>query len=144
MILKFKKLREDAIIPQRQSEGASGFDVCYCGDGEVFIYPQFWKLLKTGIACEIPAGYELQVRSRSGLAYKNGIFVLNSPGTIDADYRGEIGVILFNTTTRHFAVKPGDRIAQLVPIQLPTVTVKVVTEISDTERGDGGFGSTGV
>lgn len=144
MILKFKKLRDDAIIPKRQSEGASGFDVCYCGDKKEIVYSKFWKLLKTGIACEIQPGFELQVRSRSGLASKDGIFVLNSPGTIDCDYRGEIEVLLFNSSNYNFHVKPGDRIAQLVPMQLPTVLVNVVDKLEDTQRGDAGFGSTGV
>lgn len=145
MKLKFKKLHDKAIIPKRQTEGASGFDLHYCPqDGkEIILQSGQVSLIPTGISAEIPVGYELQVRSRSGLAYKNHVYVLNAPGTVDADYRGEIGVILHNFSVYNFHIQPGDRIAQLVPVQLPTVLVEVVDELSDTERGAGGFGSTG-
>lgn len=157
MKIKFKKLRENAVIPKRATEGASGFDLYYSPDKNendklpaemrderLTIFAGCTKIVETGIAVEVPVGYELQVRSRSGLAAKNGVFVLNGIGTIDADYRGEIKVILHNAGKYNFHIKVGDRIAQLVPMQLPTVIVEVVKELSETERGDGGFGSTGV
>ena len=100
-------------------------------------------LVKTGLFIEIPVGYEGQVRSRSGLALKNGISVLNSPGTIDADYRGEIGVILINLSKEDFEVNPGDRIAQLVFSNVEQANWIVSDSLNTTERGDGGFGSTG-
>ena len=156
MKVKFKKLRENAIIPKRATEGSSGFDLCYAPDNAEGFLPTEMRgdrltiycggsvVVGTGIAAEIPVGYELQVRSRSGLAAKNGVFVLNSPGTVDSDYRGEIKVILHNAGPHHFHIDPGDRIAQLVPAQLPTVVVEVVDELTETQRGAGGFGSTGV
>ena len=101
-------------------------------------------LVKTGIFLEIPVGYEAQVRPRSGLAFKNGVTVLNSPGTIDADYRGEVGVILINLSNEHFLINNGERIAQLVFAKVEQAQWKEVEILSDTARGEGGFGSTGV
>jgi dUTP pyrophosphatase len=146
MIIKFKKLHPSVVLPVKQTEGSSGFDLqCFYdeGDGLLCIEPRKHLLVKTGLAVEIPAGYELQIRARSGLALKHGVTILNGIGTIDSDYRGEIGVILYNTGDQPFYLRSGDRIAQLVPCQLPTVTIKAVKELKDTERGDGGFGSTG-
>jgi dUTP pyrophosphatase len=101
-------------------------------------------LVKTGLFMEIPAGFECQVRPRSGLAFKNGITVLNSPGTIDADYRGEVGVILINLSNETFVIQDGERIAQLVFAKVEQAEWNVSIELSETERGAGGFGSTGV
>lgn len=101
-------------------------------------------LVKTGLFMEIPAGFECQVRPRSGLAFKNGITVLNSPGTIDADYRGEVGVILINLSNETFVIQDGERIAQLVFAKVEQAEWKTSIELSETERGAGGFGSTGV
>jgi dUTP pyrophosphatase len=101
-------------------------------------------LVKTGLFMEIPAGFECQVRPRSGLAFKNGITVLNSPGTIDADYRGEVGVILINLSNETFVIQDGERIAQLVFAKVKQAEWNVSIELSETERGAGGFGSTGV
>jgi dUTP pyrophosphatase len=107
------------------------------------IDPGSWKLVSTGLFPEIPEGYEIQVRSRSGLAAKNGIFVLNSPGTVDSDYRGEIKIILANMGCEPFTISTGDRIAQLVVSPVTKATVVSVDTISSTKRGEGGFGSTG-
>lgn len=129
-------------VPSYKTEGSSGLDI------EAFenaIIPAGgWAAVGTGIFVEIPSGYEIQVRSRSGLALKNGIFVLNSPGTIDSDYRGEIKIILANLSKEDFTVKKGDRIAQLVPAQVCTAVFSNSLEISDTIRGAGGFGHTGI
>lgn len=108
------------------------------------LLPLQTKIIPTGIYVDIPKGYEIQIRSRSGLAAKNSIFVLNSPGTIDADYRGEIKVILNNLSTDTFTIKNGDRIAQMVVVPVVQVILTEVETLSETDRGDGGFGSTGV
>lgn len=103
-----------------------------------------WRLVKTGLMIALPSGYEAQVRPRSGLALKKGITVLNSPGTVDADYRNEVGVILINHSKEDFVIEPGDRIAQMVVAKHETVEWEVVDELDDTERGKGGFGHSGV
>jgi dUTP pyrophosphatase len=142
LTIKFKKLHKDATIPKYQTAGAAGMDLCALSWG--VLAPNETGLIKTGLSVEIPPGYEGQVRSRSGLALKNGIVVLNSPGTIDFDFRGEIGVILHNTSTRAYTVNEGDRIAQLVIAPMVQAEVVEVTELSDTTRGTGGFGSTNI
>jgi len=139
--LKIKKLNEQAVVPQYMSKGAAGMDICSCE--RVFIKPNARVLVKTGISMAIPEGYEVQVRPRSGLAAKYGITVVNSPGTIDSDYRGEIGVILLNTGGTEFKVKVGDRIAQLVVQKVEQPVVTEVQELDETDRGEAGFGSTG-
>jgi dUTP pyrophosphatase len=140
--LKVKKLHEDAIIPEYKTVGSAGMDISSIQN--VIIYPSQVELVSTGISVEIPEGYEIQVRPRSGLAYKNKITVLNTPGTIDSDYRGEIKVLLYNVSKDMFEVKKGDRIAQLVVNKVEQPEIEVVSETSDTQRGEGGFGSTGV
>ena len=130
-------------IPHYQTEHSAGVDLYAAVDGELVIGPGGWKLVPTGIAVAIPEGYEGQVRPRSGLALKHGIGMLNGPGTIDADYRGEIGIILFNFSDRPFPVHRGDRIAQLVFAKLAKAGFRTVTALSETGRGSGGFGHTG-
>jgi len=138
-----KKLNEDAKIPEYMSENAVGADVTSIEN--VIVPVGKVKLVKTGLAPEIPNNLEIQVRSRSGLAAKNGVFVLNSPGTIDPDYTGEIGVILANFGEKDFEVKKGDRIAQLVISEKPLAQFKEkIGDLKETERGSGGFGHTGV
>lgn len=140
--LKFKKLHPDAVIPTYATEGSAGMDV-YSVEN-VTIEPGKTVLVSTGLAADIPDGFELQVRPRSGLAAKHGITVLNSPGTIDSDYTGEIKVILHNTQDKPYEVHKGDRIAQLVIGIVIHLPIKEVDEITkETERGSGGFGSTG-
>lgn len=134
---------EDLPLPVKMSTGSSGFDLHAAVIDPVVIKPGQWKLIPTGIALSMPAELEAQVRPRSGLALKHGITVLNSPGTIDADYRGEIGVILLNAGESSFRIQRGDRIAQLVFVQVPAVSVKVVESLDETSRGSGGFGHTG-
>ena len=142
MNLKIKKLNENATIPAYQSDGASGFDLHSSESLE--IETGGFCAVKTGLAFEIPKGYEIQVRPRSGLAYKNGIGVLNTPGTIDSDYRGEIMVILFNFGKEVFRIKKGDRIAQAVLAQIFCANLVISDELDKTARGERGFGSTGV
>ena len=141
MKLKIKKLNREAIIPAYQTSLAAGFDLHSIQD--CVIKPMERKLIKTGLAFEIEEGYEVQIRPRSGLAFKYGVSVLNSPGTIDADYRGEIMVLLINLGNEEFEIKKGDRIAQAVVAPVIQAEFEEVDKLSDTERGKGGFGSTG-
>ncbi len=140
--IKVKRLDPDLPLPRKATEGSSGFDI-YSRVDQV-INPGEIKGIPAGIVLEIPEGYEVQVRPRSGLALKHGIGILNSPGTIDSDYRGEVVVILFNFSKEPFAIKKGDRIAQIVPVKLPEVKLIEADSLTDTSRGSGGFGSTGV
>ena len=130
-------------LPAYETENSAGLDIRAFIDETVVLKPSERRLIKTGLFIEIPHGYEAQVRPRSGLAFKNGITVLNSPGTIDADYRGEIGVILINHSNENFEINSGDRIAQLVFAKVEQAVWKVTEALSETERGEGGFGSTG-
>ncbi len=141
MVLKVKKLKEDAKLPVYSTEGSAGLDLFSAE--EVEIQPGQWKLVGTGISIELPDNFEAQVRPRSGLALK-GITVLNTPGTIDPDYRGEVKVILFNVSDQNFKVEKGMKIAQLVISKFERVKVEVVDSLSNTKRGEGGFGSTGI
>ncbi len=141
MKIKIKKLNKKAIIPAYQTKEAAGFDLHSIED--VVINPGERKLIGTGLAFEIEFGYEVQIRPRSGLAYKHGITVLNTPGTIDSDYRGEIKVLLINHGSEPFEIKKGERIAQAVIAPVIQAEIVEVEELSDTERGSGGFGSTG-
>jgi dUTP pyrophosphatase len=131
-------------VPHYQTEHAAGVDLYAAVEGELIIGPGAWRLVPTGIAVAIPEGYEGQVRPRSGLALKHGIGMLNGPGTIDADYRGEIGIILFNFSDKPFAIHRGDRIAQLIFAKLAKASFSVVSGLPETRRGSGGFGHTGV
>lgn len=142
LTIKFKRLNHgiDLPLPSRATPSSSGMDIRSAMD--LTIAPNNARMIPTGFAVELPKGYELQVRSRSGLAAQ-GLFVTNSPGTVDADYRGEICVLLHNLTRSPVDISRGDRIAQLVFAQVPSFTVEEVEELSDTERGEGGFGSTG-
>lgn len=133
----------DLPLPSRATEHASGFDLRAAVDTPLTLGPGERALVPTGIAIAIPPGFEGQVRPRSGLALKHGISLVNAPGTIDADYRGEIGVILVNLGTEPFIVERGERIAQLVIVRLPECELDVVETLDDTTRGAGGFGSTG-
>lgn len=136
---------QDLDLPAYETSGAAGMDLrAAVTDGEpLTIAPGKRALVPTGLVFEIPAGFEVQIRPRSGLAFKNGITCLNTPGTIDADYRGEVKVLLVNLGQENFVVEPGMRIAQLIFAALPEVSVEVVTELPQSDRGAGGFGSTG-
>jgi len=142
MEIKFQKIHEDAIIPKFAKEGDAGLDITAIDNYE--LNPGQHLLVKTGLKMEIPRGYEAQVRPRSGLALKNKITVLNSPGTIDSGYRGEVGVIMMNHSNETFKVNKGDRIAQLVIAKHETPEIYEVKELEESKRGEGGFGSTGL
>lgn len=142
MKVKIKKLHQDAIVPQYQTQGSAGFDLHAIE--KYVLKAGSITLIKTGLAMEIDSGFELQIRPRSGLALKNQITVLNSPGTIDSDYRGEIMVILYNHSQQDFVVNKGDRIAQGVIAKYERADFEVCMQLSDTQRGSGGFGSSGV
>lgn len=139
--VKIKRLHAGAVLPKYATSGAAGMDLHTVDDIELMA--DDWKLVKLGFAMELPVGWEAQVRPRSGLALKNAVTVLNTPGTIDADYRGEVGVILVNLGPHRFEAKAGDRIAQMVIARVPQAKLVEVEALSETQRGAGGFGSTG-
>lgn len=142
--LKIKKLAHyKGELPAYQSALASGFDVRAQVDRPVLLEPGERAMIATGLSFEIPAGYEIQARPRSGLAAKHGISVVNTPGTIDADYRGEVKIILINLGLEAFEIKDQERIAQLVLAPVVQAQFEVTEELSETQRGAGGFGSTG-
>ncbi len=142
MVIKIKKLTNDAIVPSYARYGDAGMDV-YAIE-EAVLKPGERKLISTGLAFEIPYGTELQVRPRSGLALKQGISIVNSPGTLDYGYRGELKILLINLGEENFEVKKEDRIAQVVLNRIEITDIEEVDELSETERGEGGFGSTGL
>lgn len=131
-------------LPKYETKASAGVDLKAVLDETIVLKPLERTLVKTGLFLEIPEGYEAQVRPRSGLALKKGITVLNSPGTIDADYRGEVGVILINLSNENFEINDGDRVAQLVFAKFNQAEWIDAEVLSDTSRGEGGFGSTGV
>jgi len=140
--VRFRRLSSSAVMPERRTAGASGFDLsaaeaCTVGAGKT-------ALVGTGLALALPPGFEAQVRPRSGLALRHGIGLLNAPGTIDSDYRGEVKVILFNFGAEPFPIAVGDRIAQLVIQEVVLAVFDEATELAETDRGAGGFGHTGV
>lgn len=136
--------QEGAIIPEYKTSGAAGADVCAFLSEPVVIKSGEFAMIPTGLSFAIPEGYEIQVRPRSGLAAKNGVTVLNTPGTVDSDYRGEVKVILINHGKDAFTVNNGDRIAQLIVAPVTQGVFEKTDELDSTERGEGGFGSTGV
>jgi len=130
-------------LPAYETEHAAGMDLRANLESPVELQPMQRQLIPTGLFIELPVGFEAQIRPRSGLAYKNGITVLNTPGTIDADYRGEIKVLLINLSDQPFSIKNGERVAQMVVAPHSRVDWTTVTDLSGTERGAGGFGHTG-
>jgi len=142
-IVKLQRL-PGAILPEAKTKEAAGYDLCANNNFPIIIRPGEHKTIPTGIKMEIPDGWCAEVYSRSGIAAKNGMFVLNSPGLLDSDYRGEIMVILANFGLHEFEVKRGDRIAQLRVKKLDSFVFEEVDSLSETERGEGGLGSTGV
>lgn len=142
MTLSFKRVHPDAVLPAYAHPSDAGMDIRSVDDLVISVGKR--ALVKTGLVVNLPLGYEAQVRPRSGLALKQGVTVLNTPGTIDAGYRGEIGVILINLGENDFEVKKGDRIAQLVIAPVTQPTIVETTDVDVTDRGAGGFGSTGV
>ena len=145
-IVKIKKLENflELTLPKYETHGSAGIDLLACINDDMVIKSGEIKLINTGIAIALEQGYEAQVRPRSGLALKNGLTVLNSPGTIDSDYRGEICVILINHSKIDFVIKRGMRIAQMVISKYEQAQLELVEDLDQTSRGKGGFGSTGI
>lgn len=141
MQIKFKKLCNDAIIPEYKTAGSAGMDICAIDD--YLLMPGERKVFQTGLAVAVEDGYEVQVRARSGLSAKEGVTVINGVGTIDSDYRGQIGIALVNLSNKVVLIHKGDRIAQLVVNKIEQPEIIVVDELGETIRGEGGFGSTG-
>ncbi|HET6284747.1 MAG TPA: dUTP diphosphatase [Polyangia bacterium] len=141
--LRYRKLRPRATPPRAMSEGAAGMDMASAADGPLELKPGDRIAVPTGLALEIPVGFEGQVRPRSGLALRAGVTILNAPGTIDSDYRGEVSVLLVNLGREPFTINPGDRIAQLVIAPVTRCELEETDELSSTARGSGGFGHTG-
>ena len=141
--IQVKKISKKALLPHYETKGSSGMDLRANINKDIYLKSKEIKLIPTGIALAIPKNFEIQIRPRSGLAAKNGISIVNTPGTIDSDYRGEIKVILINQSKKKFRIKNGDRIAQMVIS--PTIKAKIqeVSSLTKTDRGSGGFGSTG-
>lgn len=144
--LQIKKLDNfaDLALPQYETDLAAGVDMRAAISEPIVLAPTERALIPTGLAMALPAGYEAQIRPRSGLAYKHGISVVNSPGTIDADYRGEVKILLINHGDQAFTIERGERIAQMVIAPVTQVQFNVVDALDETERGAGGYGSTGV
>jgi dUTP pyrophosphatase len=144
--LSVKRLDEnkDMALPSYETDGASGLDLRAAVDGELTLHPGEIRLVPTGLAISLPLGYEAQIRPRSGLALKHGVGMVNTPGTIDSDYRGEIGLVLINWGKAPFVIKRGDRIAQMVVTRVSRAQVLEVDRLETTERGAGGFGHSGV
>jgi len=139
-----KRLSKNVALPRYETEDSSGLDLAANIDEQIKILPGKSEIIPTGLAVAIPKNFEIQIRPRSGLAAKSQVSVLNTPGTIDADYRGEIKVILINLSDKVFVVEKGLRIAQMVVCPVIKVSLKEVTKLEITERGSGGFGSTGI
>ena len=140
--IKIKKLHSEAITPKYAHQGDAGMDI-YSVE-ELIIPSKERGLVKTGLSFEIPEGYEIQVRPKSGLALNHGLTILNTPGTIDSGYRGEICVIIFNSSAKDYQVKKTEKIAQIVLKKVESMDIEEVNELSDSSRGQGGFGSTGI
>jgi dUTP pyrophosphatase len=143
--VKFTRIRAEAVIPAYAhcAQEDAGVDLSFCGEQRMVLAPGERRLLPTGLAIELPSGYEGQVRPRSGLALKKGLTVLNAPGTIDPGYRGEIGVILINLSHSAQSIEPGERIAQLIVAPYAEVKFSESDALSESQRSTGGFGSTG-
>lgn len=142
VVVKFKRLSSLAQLPVRASKGAAGFDVFAALEKSVVVEPGEVALINTGLAMEIPDGWEIQLRPRSSMGRRR-ITIPNSPATIDSDFRGELAVMLFNQSSEPFVVESGHRIAQMILSEVPVMEPEWATELSPTERGDGGIGSTG-
>lgn len=142
MNVQIKKLKENAIMPAYQTAQAAGMDLHACLDAPITLAPMERQMIPTGLAIALPDGYEAQIRARSGLSIKHGITMVNGIGTVDADYRGEIGVLVINLGQEAFEITPDMRIAQMVIAKYETVAWQESTELDATKRGAGGFGST--
>lgn len=143
MKLRMKKLRENAVIPERKTSGSAGYDLCACLGAEFIIEPGDLVIIPTGLAVEMEEGYSAMIFTRSGLGIKHGIHVSNGVGVIDSDYRGEIHVGLTNASKTPYKIVPGERIAQMILMRVFTPEIEEIEALSETDRGSGGFGSTG-
>jgi len=143
--LKIKRSKNSNLpLPAYETDGSAGMDIRASLDDDVILEPGDIKLIPTGISVSIPMGYEGQIRPRSGLALKHGIGMVNSPGTIDSDYRGEVGIIMANYGKKSFTIKHGDRIAQMIITRICHAVIEEVSELNSTKRGQGGFGHSGI
>ena len=142
-VLKIEKLPQNTILPEYKTEGAAGMDLCAAISEPMELKPLERKLVPTGLKIELEHGYEAQVRPRSGLSIKHGITLINCVGTIDEDYRGEVCVPIVNISNETYTIQPDERIAQMVIARVEQAKLEVVTELTETTRGEGGFGSTG-
>lgn len=142
--LKIQKLNHCASIPEYKTEGAAGMDLAAANEDDIVLKPLERYLVPTGIKIELPKGYEAQIRPRSGLSIKHGISLINCTGTIDEDYRGEIKVGLVNLSNETYTIKRGERIAQMIIASVAKADIEVTEELTETVRGEGGFGSTGI
>ena len=142
-VLKIKRLPHNRILPEYKTEGAAGMDLCAAIDEPVELKPLERKLIPTGLKIELEHGYEAQIRPRSGLSIKHGITLINCVGTVDEDYRGEVCVAVVNVSNEAYTIQPDERIAQMVIAKAEQAKIEVVTELTETARGEGGFGSTG-
>lgn len=138
------QIAQDISLPAYETSGSAGMDVCAAVNADIAIEPGHIEVIPTGFAVAIPAGFEIQVRPRSGLAINHGIAIVNAPGTIDSDYRGEVKIGLINLGNHPYCIRRGDRIAQLVVAPVVRAAFNVIGELDDTDRGSGGFGHTGV
>ena len=143
MILKIFRMEHNKYVPEYKTEGAAGMDLCAAIEEPIVLKPLERTLVPTGLKIELEHGYEAQVRPRSGLSIKHGITLINCVGTIDEDYRGEVCVPIVNISNETYAIQPQERIAQMVIARAEQAKIEVVTELTDTVRGEGGFGSTG-
>ncbi len=139
--IRIKKIRDNAVTPHYEHDGDAGMDLYAVEDSS--LHPGERKLIPTGLQVEVPKGYEMQIRPKSGLALKYGITVLNTPGTVDSCYRGEVEVIMLNASDRDYEIKAGEKVAQAVIAKVEKAVVEEVEELTETQRGSGGFGSTG-
>lgn len=142
-ILKIKRLPHNNVIPEYKTDGAAGMDLCAAISEPVVLKPLERTLIPTGLKIELEHGYEAQIRPRSGMSIKHGITLINCVGTIDEDYRGEVCVAVVNISNEEYTIQPEERIAQMVITKYEQAKIEVVDNLSDTERGEGGFGSTG-
>ena len=142
-ILKIERLEHNRILPEYKTEGAAGMDLCAAINEPVTLKPLERTLIPTGLKIELEHGYEAQIRPRSGMSIKHGITLINCIGTIDEDYRGEVCIPVVNISNEEYTIQPDERIAQMVISKYEQAKIEVVTELSDTQRGSGGFGSTG-
>ncbi len=142
-VLKIQRLPHNVNVPEYKTEGAAGMDLCAAIAEPIVLKPLERKLIPTGLKIELEHGYEAQIRPRSGLSIKHGISLINCVGTVDEDYRGEVCIPLVNLSNQSYVIQPGERVAQMIIAKYEQAKIEVVTELSDTVRGEGGFGSTG-